>query len=561
MREWIEYWTEIDLGYLGTDSAIEWPLGKTPVVTGIYCGNLHDAAGNRVKVGPVRQQKARILAGNLLAGKSVGEVKRKIAFSYSKNELQVFAGVFENIASLHSALKPHIIPLYRAMDGMPDDEQRRKVEKKLIPWIKRGARTILEKVTENLWVPYDSIIGHKNPRRRVTLITDASTEFGLGGYCWELKIAFQCSKSIYEQFLRGLEDGNPDPEHINVAEMLAPQLLCFLALKKQRDLQNLALWVIVDNSTARANISKGRARHPGLAVLAGFLARQTGYTPKSVDRVSTEVMQNLGGDLLSRVKLEKFRSLKVTQVNRKMFTEFWKEVFEDRSTFPQPPFTLSDTRIGKLLERIHDSMYHPVFAEANPRLWQMITILVCFTNSVSWLDEKARGKELAGKQFENWGVPEEERWKQIEEMIAPPPSDEALRLAYLMTERFFRYGQAPGTIQNYLRFGDIYPTPKDRKGWSNEDRWLGQAILKAMKKAYSNESQNVVPLTAAISFWLFLKLLKDFGNEEWTQLFWLASNVLRVGLFRSCELLYDDKDTSVLVTLADVEIQGFSLFE
>ena len=102
-------------------------------------------------------------------------------------------------------------------------------------------------------------------------------------------------------------------------------------------------------------------------------------------------------------------------------------------------------------------------------------------------------------------------------MIAPPPSEEALRLAYLIVDRFTRYGQTPGTIQNYLRLGDIYLTAKGQSGWSIKERWLGQAILKGLRKAYSNEEHNVVPLTGAMSFWLFLNLQKYKGNEEWTR--------------------------------------------
>ena len=210
--------------------------------------------------------------------------------------------------------------------------------------------------------------------------------------------------------------------------------------------------------------------------------------------------------------------------------------------------------------RIHSALFHPDLAPQNPELWVWVTTLVLFSNSDDWYRKKASGIEFAKKQFLHFGLSEAEAEKNVREMIAPPPSPETLRVLYLATDRFVRYGQAPGTVKDFISFGDVFPSPKGAKGWSHPERQLSNAVIKAMSKAYLNAKATVIPLTTSTAFWLFLGAHKALKDSEWFQLFWLASNTLRVGLLRSTELLYNGK-IGRLITLADLEIGDKSIFE
>ena len=220
----------------------------------------------------------------------------------------------------------------------------------------------------------------------------------------------------------------------------------------------------------------------------------------------------------------------------------------------------TDSNYSKMLRRIHEMLFHPEFAPNNPKLWSLVTTFTLFSNTESWLRTKANEIDFAKRQMKFLGLSEAQVEEYIEEMIAPPPSPEELRLAYLAVDRFARYGHAPGTIENYLRFGDVLPTATGRRGWSFGDRSLAAAILKGMRKCYKSGTANEIPLTAAVSFWLFRGFLKKFGNHEVARLFWLCSNVMRIGLFRSTELLYNGKEGRML-TLKDLEIADRSIFE
>ena len=220
----------------------------------------------------------------------------------------------------------------------------------------------------------------------------------------------------------------------------------------------------------------------------------------------------------------------------------------------------TETKLSWLVNRIHNSLYHPEFAKKNPQVWHWATMLVMFANSESWYENKRCSIEFAKKQFEFWGLSEAEIDKNIDELLAPKPPKRVLRLLYMAVDRFIRLGQSPGTIQKYISLGDIYPTQQGGRGWSHGDRWLATSVLKGIKKAYVNPRAQVIPLSTAMSFWLFLGILRKWQNSEWVQLFWLASQVIRVGMFRSTEVLYDGK-IGRLLTLGDIEFDDKSLFE
>ena len=42
VRDWINFFCELDENYMGTDRALEWPLGKLLVERGVYYGSIHD---------------------------------------------------------------------------------------------------------------------------------------------------------------------------------------------------------------------------------------------------------------------------------------------------------------------------------------------------------------------------------------------------------------------------------------------------------------------------------------------------------------------------------------
>ena len=327
VQDWIDWFANLDREYMGSDKALEWPLGMKPVSRGLYCGILHDLTTQRARIGGARIRKVQQRASKLLAGMPPVQTTGRGRFCFTKNELQKFAGSFESVAALHRNVRPAIIPIYRSMDKMKDDETPRNVPSHLIPWMKKGASRVSSVVARNAWVDYGKFITHNDPKERVTLVTDASGSFGAGGFCRKFKFPFQIRKEIYEPRLISLNDGNPAPCQINVAELLGPQLLAFLLKKRGVQLSDFQVWVLVDNSTARSDIKKGRSKHPGASLLADYLAAAAGYDQMLVRLVGTERMIELGGDELSRKVLRSFNGWAVHHVTLEEFNEFWVEVF------------------------------------------------------------------------------------------------------------------------------------------------------------------------------------------------------------------------------------------
>ena len=342
VSNWIRWFCSLDKNDLGKRKALEWPLGKIPVQRGLYCGNIHDVCERACKVGDARRTKALRLAKRLDAGLPPRNDKPRPPFTLSKRELQIYSGTFENIASLHRCLKPSVIPIYRATDACTDDHTPKPVPGALIPWFKKASGKFVSILERNPWVTYESILGPTEAKPRANLVTDASSGWGVGAYCLEWNLCLQCPNEVFQPYLESWHDLNHSPTHINVAELLAPPLALFLAQELGRKVMDYQLWAVIDNTSAQAHLKKGRTKHPGSSQLADYTARTLDYHPLQVCHVSTEAMEMLGADALSRRRMSKFRNMNVILIDKNRFDKFWTTVHGNKyATFHSPPLFIN----------------------------------------------------------------------------------------------------------------------------------------------------------------------------------------------------------------------------
>ena len=79
-----------------------------------------------------------------------------------------------------------------------------------------------------------------------------------------------------------MNDSNPSPDQINVAELLAQLVLIFLLKSKGIDISEYQVWMLADNKSAVSDLRKGRSKHPGASTMADYAAKETGYTGSAV---------------------------------------------------------------------------------------------------------------------------------------------------------------------------------------------------------------------------------------------------------------------------------------
>ena len=197
-------------------------------------------------------------------------------------------------------------------------------------------------VTLNEWVRFDHALKSQvSITRTLRIFSDAagspppwipsssSGYYGMGGISWEMKLAWQMPKKVYNQWLANANDTQSNPNSINSEELTA-QLMSLWLIKKFRTnmLYKAILYSYVDNSGVDVWIEKSNAKHAfqsKLLCLRSFIEMTFKCKVIPVWIPSKEMVVSRA-DALSRFKFRQMLGIKVIKINRTMFRQFTADV-------------------------------------------------------------------------------------------------------------------------------------------------------------------------------------------------------------------------------------------
>lgn len=164
----------------------------------------------------------------------------------------------------------------------------------------------------------------------------------MGGICFDLGFAWQCSRRVFVPFLNSAKDSQKDKLHINAEELLALQLGKFLLLSQDNAtfmgataspptpppatgaLSSFNNEVWGDNHTAQGWLRKNRAKHFFLSILVSITDSLTNKCNTAFlhTTCSSKQMEYAGADVLSRFRRRRIFGIPVLLVTRAIFEEF-----------------------------------------------------------------------------------------------------------------------------------------------------------------------------------------------------------------------------------------------
>ena len=311
-----------------------------------YLGWLFSLKLKAIKLPAQKQSKIITRLNRFLSGKvdvKTGDEK-SVPFLYSPREIAALTGSLLVFINIHHDLKHRMTPFYRLLDLFDfkstkawDKCKRLNINSNY--WLKQSLSTLLQAVKQNAWVPFATAARHVSPLRySMNVYSDAAGEasrwnkcsYGMGGICWEARLAWQMKRSLYLPYLRNSADSNKNPDSISSEELLAQQMSKWLIARLRPDtLKRAAVYCWGDNYGVQRWLTKGIAKHAFQSNMIAINNKiESSFDAKCVHPwIRSDQMEVAGADSLSRRFMEFIFGLKVVHVKAKTFAEFKNSQF------------------------------------------------------------------------------------------------------------------------------------------------------------------------------------------------------------------------------------------
>ena len=279
----------------------------------------------------ILQKIDRFVAGNRHVKKGT---KKKTKFLYNAKEIASLAGSLVHWATIHPEVKPCLSPIYRLMNYFPEMNSFRRLNISNNIWLLNSLKTLQQSIQLNEYVPFHTVAqAYGRPRATIRCYSDGAGKtspdnpqvFGIGGLCFDQKVAWQCRRSVFEPFLRKFPDSRPTIDHINLEELLAQQLMKFILHKIVGTFtRRICYECIGDNEAAQQALTNNKSKREfasSLISISDVLALKM----NSIfihPTISSKTMEVAGADDLSRYSMNEILGIKVIKINKRMFEDF-----------------------------------------------------------------------------------------------------------------------------------------------------------------------------------------------------------------------------------------------
>ena len=260
---------------------------------------------------------------------------KRTPFLYSGREIASLGGSLVHFAGIHHDVKPRLTPVYRLLDnfsGKTTSFKRLNITSNF--WLLNSLKYIKHAVEQNNYVPFSHVAQvYGRPLATFPVYSDGAGKpsefnlesYGIGGVCYEQRVAWQCPRNVYTPFLNQYADSRPDLEHISIEELLAQQLSKFIIMRIVGKFSSRICYECCgDNEPAQKALNKNSSKREFASALVS-LSRVLANSMNCVfihPMITSKDMEHAGADLLSRKPVETLNDIQVLKINRRMFKEF-----------------------------------------------------------------------------------------------------------------------------------------------------------------------------------------------------------------------------------------------
>ena len=304
----------------------------------VMLGRVWDYVDKVTFLPPDKLTKFSMRVQSILRGERVGFGKKQIGKGlFTGRDLAEVSGTLNYVAILERRMFPLITPVYRAADGLGLNSVKR-LRYTTHRWLFAALSKCTKLLDENRKIPFSEAASDLTPKSKVVdLFTDASGGekdggfHGIGGLSYSDSFAFQIRREVFLEVLRQerFRDSMDRGSIIADEELLGQVLSVWLYFKLFPNVRDVHLALHVDNTVARSQIRKGRAKYEVQSMVLGSMyellkSRASICTVKWID---TEEMKFSGADFLSRKACKLYKGIKVLLLKEKLFNEFVDEMF------------------------------------------------------------------------------------------------------------------------------------------------------------------------------------------------------------------------------------------